>query len=313
MKNILTILFVITIRLSFAQQLPQYSLHCMDQIVYNPAIVGSNSYPEIKLHHRSQWVGYSGAPMTSLISYHNTINNRGTAGLGGYLYNDRYGIFNRSALNLSYAHHIPTKSFYVSFGLSANIMQFSLNGGSMDFKDNSDAIISEGMSDKRISPDFSFGTFIYNQRFFIGGSIMQLLSPKMNLANAKLPLTNHYYIAAGYSFQYDKKILVEPSILLSSATSGPPVIDLNLKCIYRNSFIGGLGYRYADAAFVMLGYRFKRYLIAYSYDIVMTKLRKTNSGSHEIILAFHWPSSNEIKPLYDLKGVNRGQIRKRLY
>lgn len=313
MKHILTLLLASTISLSFAQQLPQYSLHVMDQVVYNPAIVGSNSYPEIKLHHRSQWVGYSGAPMTSLISYHNSLNNRGTSGLGGYIYNDKYGIFNRTALNLAYAYHIPTKSFYVSFGLSGNIMQYSLNGSKIDLYNKTDALIAEGMSDKTIKPDFSFGVFIYNQRFFIGGSVMQLLGPKMNLANATVPLTNHYYIAGGYSFQYDKKILVEPSILISSATVGPPAIDLNLKGIYRNSYIGGLTYRYGDAISMMLGYRFKQYLFAYSYDIVVSPLRKTNSGSHEIIIAFHWPNSKETKPLYDLKGVNRGQIKKRLY
>ena len=192
-------------------------------------------------------------------------------------------------------------------------MQYSLNGNSIDLHDKSDIIISEGLSDKAIVPDFSFGTFIYNQRFFIGGSIMQLLGPKISIANTKLPLTNHYYLAGGYSFQYDKKILIEPSVLFSSATVGPPVLDFNLKGIYKNSYIGGLSYRYGDAISLILGYRFKRYLIAYSYDIVVSKLRKTNSGSHEIIIAFHWPIAKDIKPLYDLKGVNRGQIRKRLY
>lgn len=302
-----------SVRISFAQQLPQYSLHVMDQIVYNPGVVGSNSYPEIKLHHRQQWVGYSGAPMTSLISYHNSINNRGTSGVGGYIYNDKHGIYNRTALNLAYAHHIPTKSFYVSLGLSANIMQFSLNGSAMDLYEANDPTISEGISDKTIKPDFAFGTFIYNQRFFIGGSIMQLLGPKMNLANAQILLTNHYYLAGGYSFQYDKRILIEPSLLITNASAGPTAIDFNLKGIYRNSYIGGLTYRYGDAISMMIGYRYKQYLLAYSYDVVVSPLRKTNSGSHEIIIAFHWPNSKETKPLYDLKGVNRGQIKKRLY
>ena len=296
-----------------AQQLPQYSLHVMDQIVYNPAVVGSNSYPEIKLHHRSQWVGYSGAPMTSLISYHTSINNRGTSGLGGYIYNDKYGIFNRTALNLAYAYHVPMKSFYLAMGLSGNIMQYTLSGDKIDLYDKADVVITDGTSDKTIKPDFSFGVFIYNQRFFLGGSVMQLLGPKMNLANATIPLTNHYYLAGGYSFQYDKKILVEPSVLFTSATTGPPALDFNLKGIYRNSYIGGLTYRYGDAISMMIGYRYKQYLFAYSYDIVVSALSKTNTGSHEIIIAFHWPNSKETKPLYDLKGVNRGQIKKRLY
>ena len=70
MKKILLITAIVLAGLQlFAQQLPQFSLRTFDDYVLNPAVAGSNSYPEIKLHHRTQWLGFTGAPITSLISY----------------------------------------------------------------------------------------------------------------------------------------------------------------------------------------------------------------------------------------------------
>lgn len=310
----ISIVLVIIFGNSFSQQLPQYSLHTFDQLAYNPAIAGSNSYPEVKLHHRSQWVGFSGAPRTSLLSYHYALSNK--TGLGGYVINDATGPIKRTALNLSYAHHIATKTCFIAFGLSANGMQYSLNGD-IDIKEQNDVIISENMSDKAFIPDFSFGTLIYNQNFYVGASIMQLLAPKAKLDlsqnTAVVNLNNHFYLSGGYNYFVNNKFMIEPSVLLYLASSGPPSIDLSVKGVYKNEIIGGLTYRYQDAISMILGYRYKRYLIAYSYDLVTTGLRKSNSGSHEIIIGYHWPLDKETKPMYDLKGTFRGQIKKRIY
>lgn len=315
MKTIIyLVVFLSFVTLVNAQQVGQLSLRVFDPIVYNPAVAGSNSYPEIKLHHRSQWLGFEGAPMTSLFTYHNEAG--GKLGIGGYILNDMYGAYRKSALNVSLAYHLPLNGFYWSFGLGANAMQLALDGKKATIHELDDNSFATGLSDKMFEPDASFGTYIYNRNFFIGISVLQLMGMKAkmdfnNNLGAIIPLTQHYYISGGYTFVTSKKTEIEPSILISNAVSSPVQIDFNLKMEFKNKITTGLSYRHGDAAVLMLGYRISRYFIGYSYDITISKFRKTNSGSHEIVFAFNWPFTQDTKPMYDLKGTSRGQLKKR--
>lgn len=315
-KIIISILIISFTSISFAQQIPEFSLRSLDMLYFNPAISGSTSLPEIKLHHRNQWLGLSGInPMTSSLSYHTSLSQ--SSGIGAYIFNDKSGPTGKMGLNASYAHHLPFKTFWLSLGLSASIIQHSLDGSDFDIYQDLDPKISEGMSDKAITPDFNFGVMAYNQDFFLGASILQLLkfNPSFSSANGdgKMLMQNHYYFMGGYSFEAQKGVDLEPSFLIQTMFGAPFMIDINLKATFNRNIIAGLSYRYDDSALLMAGYRFDRYLIAYSYDIVLSKLRHTNSGSHEIIIAFQWPNGDKIKPLFDLKGNVRGQLKKRLY
>ena len=315
MRTIITIAILISFAINaVSQQTPQLSQRMFEPLVFNPGIAGSNSYPEIKIHHRNQWIGFDGAPMTSLISYHNEFLS--TMGLGGYIMNDKYGAYRRTELNVAYAYHVPLKSVYVGFGISGGVEQFAINGDDLTIKDQNDKSYFEGSSDRKYKPDANFGIYIYNRDFYLGASVIQLLNSKVNLfesqnLDAFVPLTQHYYFIGGYTFALDKKYVLEPSFLVEGVAGSPVMADLNLKLEYKNALNLGLGYRYGDALVFLAGYRYDRYFIAYSYDLLLSPLVKSNSGSHEICIAFNWPYTPDTKPLYDLKGTERGQLKKR--
>lgn len=317
MKRIVFITIVLLAALNVkSQQLPQLSLISLEPIVFNPAVAGSNSYPEVKLHHRSQWVGYGGgAPVTSMLTYHNELNTN--MGLGGYIINDSYGAYRRTALNLAYAYHLSLKKVFLGFGLSANLMQYALNGDELTIHDIDDGSFAQGISDKRILPDANFGMYLYNKNFYLGFSAMQLFGSDIKFdlnspRNALMPLVQHYYITGGYSFIPTKGVMLEPSFLFSKAPATPAQIGGSVKMEYKTKFTSGVSYRYKDAVTLLAGFRYQRYFIGYSYDILTSKLRNSNSGSHEIVISFNWPFTPDTKPLYDLKGSDRGQLRKRL-
>ncbi len=300
-----------------AQQVEQMSLRMLDQMLFNPAVSGSSGYPEIKLHHRSQWIGFSGAPRTSVLSYHYAVSS--TMGVGGYFINDITGPLIRKELNLSYAYHIPIKPVYWSLGLSGSFIQYRFDGSDIDIKNPLDMSVAEGMLDVSYKPDFSFGTYIYNDRFYVGFSALQLFTMNMkfegpNNIEALMPLSNHMYLMGGVNLTHGKDLGIEPSLLVSTTMGNSPVqIDANIKFDYKRYFTSGFSYRYGDSFLVLVGFRFERFFVAYSYDIVVSSLRKSNSGSHEILLAFNLPPSTKNKRLYDLKGKWRGQIKRRLY
>ena len=300
-----------------AQQIPQFSQRQLDGLIFNPAIAGSTTYPEIKLHHRQQWIGFDDAPYTTMLSYHKEV--AANMGLGGYLINDVTMPSTRMALNVSYAYHIPINTFFIGLGLSASVLQYSLDGSEITIENQSDPTIIEGTSDKVWCPDASFGIYIYNNRFYIGISALQLISSKVKLnlgrdTMAIIPLTQHPYFTAGYNFILSSDYDLEPSVLLSrniGSFSSPTQIDFNLKLEYQKKFIAGLTYRHSDAAVILLGYRIKQFFLAYSCDVVTSQLRRASSTSHEILFAFHFPYSTAGKPMYNLTGTKQGQILKR--
>ena len=131
---------------SAAQQLPVYSQYMMNKFLINPAVAGSEGYTAINLTAREQWIGLKDSPKTHALSFHtrllpdsyiNKINpvrrkrmqasRDSKVGLGGYIFNDRTGLVNRTGLRFTYAYHIKIKEGQLSFGLSGNIYQYKLD------------------------------------------------------------------------------------------------------------------------------------------------------------------------------------------
>ena len=63
-------------------------------------------------------------------------------GLGGYIYNDRTGLVNRTGLRFTYAYHIRIKEGQLSFGLSGNIYQFRLDKEKMKSYEPDDILLN---------------------------------------------------------------------------------------------------------------------------------------------------------------------------
>lgn len=100
---------------SFGQQLPNYSQYMMNGFLLNPAIAGNDGYTSVNLTAREQWLGISTAPRTHAISFQTRLlktsyisrstsvrrkitrpSRQGRVGLGGYIFNDKNGIIDRT-------------------------------------------------------------------------------------------------------------------------------------------------------------------------------------------------------------------------
>ena len=62
--------------ISFAQQVPQYSNFLNNYFALNPALAGSNQCLNVKIGHRNQWVGFSGAPKTTFASFSSELKHK---------------------------------------------------------------------------------------------------------------------------------------------------------------------------------------------------------------------------------------------
>lgn len=294
MRGIIVIILLLLFNVVTAQQIPQFSQRAIDIFSFNPAFAGSKGYTELFLHHRAQWRGFDGAPVTQNLTYQGLLNK--SVALGISAMKDEIGPLSTSGIKLAYAHHFDLNVIHLSFGLSADLYQYGINGNQVTIRQEDDPAVLLELSEKYWRPDASFGTFLYNQRFYFGFSILQLLGSTVELYknegnSGTLPLARHYYLHSGFNFNILNNFDLEPSILWSKAKGSPMQLEVNLYTQYLQKIMLGGSYRLNDAFSVIAGFKIKeRFKIAYSYDIVISPLRTWQSGSHEMILAFVIPN-----------------------
>lgn len=276
---------------AFMQQYPQLSMRFFDLALFNPAVTGSDKTPVVWIHHRSQWIGFDGAPVTEIAGYrHNKFYNMG---FGGYLFNDVTGPTCRKGLSGIYAYHLKFKKIYLSLGVSGYLMNYRIRGDKVTLTEYSDNAVITEMNDNKWNGDLNSGFHLYNDHFYLGASVTQLAGTQYKLYRDALPEANirlerHYYIMGGYHFQIWEEYDIAPSLLLGKTLYTPPQIDLNVKIEYMNIAIAGLSYRYKDAFVILAGVKISNQLtIAFSYDVVISGLANCSSGSCEFFSSFY--------------------------
>lgn len=293
-KHTLLLLIALFPILASAQQIPQFSQRMIDMYQYNPAFTGSKIYSEIMWHNRGQWKGFEGAPKTSSFTFHTRLNR--LMGFGLSFYKDEIGPQKTVGLKVAYAHHIEMERINLAFGLTGDILQYGLDGNQLTLKEPNDDAINLEVFDKKWRPDATFGTLLYNESFYFGFSMLNMLGSTVKLFNdegqeGEIDLVRHYYINSGFSYSPIRNFDFEPSFLWVMAKGTPAQFDINMNVQYMGKLLMGFSYRMKDAMVLVAGVKMMdRLKIAYSYDIVTSPLKTYNSGSHEIIMSFIIPS-----------------------
>ena len=141
MKTKLFILaFVLIVVESYSQQNAQYGQYIFNQMVFNPAYAGTKGVVSFQGVYSSQWTGINGSPTTQTISIDGPISN--SMGLGVHFINDQIGAQSQRAAYGSYAYKIRlNQSLRLSFGISAGVSYFSLNGNEFVIQTENDPAI----------------------------------------------------------------------------------------------------------------------------------------------------------------------------
>ena len=256
--------------------------------VLNPAICGTKSYDFLTLIYRNQWTGWEGAPKTQLLSYYR--NQTKKIGLGGTIFNDVTGPISRTGAQLSYSYRMPAyKDYQLSFGISGNFYQYTLDNDVLVLHDNTPDPAIPGGVEKAFVHDATFGTYFYNDNYYIGISIPHLIQSKIDIVsidNEENQLINHYFITTGYKYLINNDFTIEPSILLKRTKITPFQYEINLKSEYRDYLWAGVSYRDKDALILMLGVDYENYSFGYGYDKSLSDISGQTSGSHELIIGY---------------------------
>lgn len=293
MKKIYIMLLTGISYLAVGQQDLQFTQFMFNKIYYNPAVAGSGGAICVNALHRSQWVGFEGAPTSQNLNINAPIKKL-HGGLALKVSNDQIGYFQNFNVGLGYAYQMELANGTLGFGLNVELFTSSINNASWTPPDASAIDVAIPTANTQgITVDGSFGVYYENDTWWAGFSSARLAETPTDFDNSYNSITKfynrrHYYVMGGYNWQIpSSNIELRPSLLLKTDFGASSVVDVNVMGVYNNKFWGGVTYRLTEAVAVNVGYQFTESLKAgYSYDIGINGISQHGGGSHEIFLNY---------------------------
>lgn len=300
-----------------AQQNIQFTQYIFNSLSVNPAYAGYKEEWYAQLGLRSQWVGLEGAPQTSSLSIDGVTNPFDKRhGVGLQITADKLGPQSASSLYGNYAFRLrlndeDTKR--LSFGIGAGVTQYNLDGAKLDPINAQDPTIPPNKISNFI-PDIRFGVYYSSPTWYLGFSVMDLLSGDQsnnvfrwdNTTTDNIRRRRHAYLLAGALIDMDGGVKMRPSILWKEDFRGPSSLDLNAMFILGERFWLGAGWRTGitvplwDKDYVQYTgnslskrnsfsgilqvYATDKLRIGYSYDYIVSRLSSVQNGTHEVTL-----------------------------
>jgi len=301
MKKIVLGLFIaISASLSLkAQQDPQFTQFFYNKLIMNPAYAGAKDAICVTLLNRSQWVGYTGAPNSTLISADLPVWNSGSnqiaVGLTSYM--DFIGYERNYALRIAGTYrrkNLGPGHLAVGFDLGFSNKGIEApnwvtpNGQPSSIDPNIPAV---GSNNSDFGFDLGLGVYYHSDKFYAGISAVHLTGSQFKSINIRQART--MYIMGGYTFDLgNSDWQLNPNALIKTDFATAQ-FDANANVIWKQFYWAGLTYRIQDAVAINLGMNFGGIVpklnglqISYSYDINTSRLSAFNSGTHEIVLRY---------------------------
>ncbi len=281
---------------AFAQQDAMYTHYAFNTLNVNPGYAGSRGVTTATLLHRSQWVGFEGAPTTQTFTLHSPVF-RESFGAGLSVINDKIGPINTTSfyLDLSYTLKLTTQA-KLAFGLKGggNFIQNSLNNVTTQNTDPSFFGIGNSFN-----PNIGAGAYLYKERWYVGLSAPRFIENSFtsNGTGGVEGEKRHFFLIGGYITKLTHKIQFKPTAFVKATESAPIEADLTAMFVFNQKLELGVMGRTGDALGFLVGYNFTDQLRAgYSFDFSFVNTTiKYNAGSHEVMLRYDLINPNKYK------------------
>ncbi len=278
-----------------AQQPAQYSLYMFNPYNFNNAYAGLDESVSATGVFRQQWLGLEGSPSTQAFNVHLPIYIiKGAFGLG--LENDALGAERNLKITAAYNFQQTLGKGWISGGVRGGILQKTLDGTLLNPRDQ-DQIDNNIPIGKAISmaPILDAGIYYKSEVLQIGVSANNLLENSVDFAlnePTNIKFLRNYFFTFAYNFDIGSKLNVSPSILVKSdiqeiQTDFSTIVKYNDNIIVGASF-RGYNSNTIDAIVIIGGMKVtQNVMLVYAYDLPISGLSATNSGSHEIMLNYN--------------------------
>jgi type IX secretion system PorP/SprF family membrane protein len=232
---------------SKAQQEVLYSQYMFNAMAINPAYAGSRDILSITALGRYQWIGVNGAPKTHSLTLDMPFQNE-KMGVGITAYNDNIGKWNTTGVNLAYAYKFKlSERTTMSLGLQPTFMNVSANLSRVKTFEGEDPSFVDDLS--RFVFNAGLGTFISNDKAYIGISVPQIIEQRISPnPDATGKTQRHYFAMAGFVMG-SGKFKVKPSTVVRVTKGAPVGLDGNINVWYRDKISLGFSARKSQMVF----------------------------------------------------------------
>jgi type IX secretion system PorP/SprF family membrane protein len=311
-NTLLALLLWLILPLAALAQDPLFSQFYANPIYTNPAFAGSSGNIRINIIARDQYSALRNNYQTASASVDAQVNAL-NGGIGAMATMDRSGdgFLTTSTFSAIYAYSVAlSRSVTMRAGIQASYYQRVYDFNQFKFGDQIDDQLgfvfptAESRGSERIQlPNFGTGLLVYGKNLYGGFAIHNLIEPNQSFynktsSNEEFKLPRRYTLNAGANIYLTKARYEEQNIILS-----PNILylqqrnfnQLNLGFyVKKQSLTAGLWYRQtsknSDAVILLVGLKFPKFRVGYSYDITISDARTATQGSHELSMSF------EIKP-----------------
>jgi len=278
-----------------AQQDPNFTQYMYNTLSINPAYAGSRDVFSAVALHRSQWLGFDGAPTSQTFSAHSPISD-GKMGLGLNIVNDQIGITQGTDINAVYSYALEMSRYTkLSFGINAGVNLMNIDYTDLNIFDPTDLQFNNNIENK-ISPQFGLGALLHNDKYFVGLSVPSLLRNDRFSGNpiSDNPISDatvtdrlYYYLTAGVVIDFTPSLKFKPSVLFRHVSDSPLLIELSSNFLINDRFTLGAAYRLNSAFSGIVGFQASdSILLGIAYDKDISAFSSYNNGSLEFFGRF---------------------------
>lgn len=277
-----------------AQYDAMFTQYMFNEMFINPAYAGYKNALSVTALHRQQWIGVEGRPITTTISVHTPIF-KNTMGVGLSFLTEKLGVSTRNLLYLSYAYRVKVSNKGVlNFGLMGGIHLQSERLTDIALTDLGDPDFS-GNIKNLITPNFGFGMLYFDDKFYAGLSIPRLIDDEAKMTANGFTTKDlavrikkfHYYLTMGRVFNISENFKLKPQLLVKAVINSPLEFDANINALILEKLWLGVSYRSGSDMSLIAGVQIlPQFLLSYSYDYSISKMRTFTSGSHELAINY---------------------------
>jgi len=215
------------------------------------------------------------------------------SGFGLHAINDQLGPQNNLEVQASYAYHLGIKESKLSFGVRVGMFSQTLDYDRYRALQPDDPTLA-GKSGKesQVRPDLAMGVFYRSEKYYVGVGVNHLTRAQFDFATTvRNALQSHMNFTAGYFYEVNFDLKLNPTVLVKTDFN-EFTVDLGVIATLKDKMWGGLSFRQAESANVLLGYSFlkdKSLKFGYSIDVIVKNRDAKELMSHEFMLSYQLP------------------------
>jgi type IX secretion system PorP/SprF family membrane protein len=282
-----------------SQQTVMYTQYMFNGLTINPAYAGSDKFLNVSLQSRQQWIGFSGAPTSQMVSAHNLLPNK-KMGLGIVLERESMGVNQTFNGYIMYAYKIKFKNGIFSMGLQAGVSNYK--------QQLTELTIPQGVNDPSFAndvsytlPNFGAGIYYSTERFYIGLSVPYLLQNTFDKSSDVLSArqSRNYLFTSGYVFDLSPSLKLKPNFLVKYVNGAPVNIDINANLLIKEVIWIGCSYRMKNSINPLIELLVTPKLrFGFAYDIPISTMAGVYTGSPEVMINYRFIKKKKVSRIF---------------